>query len=226
MNQSIKTINRLLILMILFCFILSIARVYRSNSFFFLFLNWNLFLASIPYLLSSSIADMGSSNIQKLKLGALILVWLAFFPNAPYILTDLYHLRIKTEVPKWFDIILIVSFAWTGLLLGFLSLMKIEQLLSTLFSQKQIAIFSTTILFVASFGVYLGRFLRWNTWDILNNPSLLFVDVSNRILSPISYPTTWGVTLLFGMLLNIIYWSIKLLKNQKANQSREEYFII
>lgn len=212
--------------MTIFCILLSIFRIYLSNSYFFLFLNWNLFLAAVPYLLSLSIKKIGTSKIQKLKLASLVLVWLAFFPNAPYILTDLYHLRIQTIVPKWFDIILIVSFAWTGLLLGFLSLMKIERLLLTIFSQRQIILFSTTILFVASFGVYLGRFLRWNTWDILNNPSHLFVDILERVASPISHSTTWGVTFLFGVLLNIIYWSIKLLKNQKNNESREEYFII
>ena len=225
MTQSAK-MNKLLILMSIFCFALSITRVLLSDSYFFLFLNWNLFLAAVPYLLSSTIKGVGKGKVQKLKLISIILVWLAFFPNAPYILTDLYHLRIITSVPKWFDIILIVSFAWTGLLLGFLSLMKIERLLSTILSQKQIAFFSTSILFLASFGVYLGRFLRWNTWDIINQPIHLFIDITQRISHPIDYPTTWGVTLLFGILLNIIYWTIKLLKTSESNQSREEYFII
>ncbi len=212
--------------MSIFCITLSVIRVYISESLFFLFLNWNLFLAAIPYLLSSSLKNIETGKFQKLKLASIVLVWLAFFPNAPYILTDLYHLRIQTIVPKWFDIILVVSFAWTGLLFGFLSLIKIEGLLVSFFSQKQVVIFSTTILFIASFGVYLGRFLRWNTWDILTNPTHLFLDVLERIESPISYPTTWGVTLLLGVLLNIIYWSIKLLKNQNSKESREEYFII
>lgn len=221
-------LNILLVLMTAFCFFLSVFRVIESGTTFFLFLNWNLFLAAIPYFLTSSISSEKKGRIQQLKIIGVSMVWLLFFPNAPYILTDLFHLRIESTIPKWFDLILIVSFAWTGLLFGFLSLMKIEKLYRTFFSENQVAWMSSILLFIASFGVYLGRFLRWNSWDVINNPNHLLFDISDRVINPFEHPRTWGVTILFGVLLNIIYWTIKLLRNQETNDetTREEYFII
>lgn len=225
---SNQKMNLLLLLMTGFCFLLSILRVSLSGTSFFLFLNWNLFLAGIPYFLTSIISSQKRGSIQKLKILGVSLIWLLFFPNAPYILTDLFHLRIESSIPKWFDLILIISFAWTGLLFGFLSLMKIEMLFASFLSKKQVTWFSSGILFLASFGVYLGRFLRWNSWDVINNPSHLLFDISDRVINPFDHPRTWGVTILFGLLLNLIYWTIKLLRNQNSTEkiAREEYFII
>ena len=223
-----QKMNLLLVLMTVFCFFLSVFRVVESGTSYFLFLNWNLFLAAIPYFLTSSISSIKTGRKQQLKIIGVSMIWLLFFPNAPYILTDLFHLGIASSVPKWFDLILIISFAWTGLLFGFLSLMKIEKLYTFFFTNKQVAWLSSCILFLASFGVYLGRFLRWNSWDIINNPGHLFNDITDRVVNPFDHPRTWGVTILFGILLNIIYWTIKLLRNQKEEnkESKEEYFII
>lgn len=223
-----QKMNLLLILMTAFCFFLSVFRVIESGTPYFLFLNWNLFLAIVPYLLTASISSQKRGRIKRLKIIGVSMVWLLFFPNAPYILTDLFHLRIETSVPKWFDLILIISFAWTGLLLGFLSLMKIEKLYTNFFTKRQVEWLSSSILFLASFGVYLGRYLRWNSWDVINNPSSLLFDISDRVINPFEHPRTWGVTILFGILLNIIYWTIKLLRKQRTVEkaAREECFII
>lgn len=225
---SNQKMNLLLVLMTAFCFFLSVFRVIESGTPYFLFLNWNLFLAIVPYLLTASISSQKRGKIQRLKIIGVSMVWLLFFPNAPYILTDLFHLRIETSVPKWFDLILIISFAWTGLLYGFLSLMKIEKLYTNFFTKRQVEWLSSSILFLASFGVYLGRYLRWNSWDVVNNPSSLLFDISDRVINPFEHPRTWGVTILFGILLNIIYWTIKLLRKQRTVEkaAREEYFII
>ncbi len=231
LKQKLSTNQKLTILLVLmsaFCFFLSVSRVIVSGTSYFLFLNWNLFLAAIPYFLTSSISSRKRGRLQQFKIVGVSIAWLLFFPNAPYILTDLFHLRIETSVPKWFDLILIVSFAWTGLLFGFLSLMKIEKLYSNIFSNNQVAVLSSIILFMASFGVYLGRFLRWNSWDVINSPSHLLFDISDRVINPFEHPRTWGVTILFGFLLNIIYWTIKLLRSPQSAEenTKEEYFII
>ncbi|MCT4582873.1 MAG: DUF1361 domain-containing protein [Flavobacteriales bacterium] len=227
-NLSDYKVHVLLALMTGFCLLLSILRVYLSGSFYFLFLVWNLFLAAVPYSITLLISSQSKSRVQLFKIIGVSIIWLLFFPNAPYILTDLFHLRLITDFPKWFDLILIISYAWTGLLLGFLSLLKIEDLYRSYLSNKQIGIFSSLILFVASFGIYLGRYLRWNSWDVLNNPQGLLYDISNRFIHPFDHPRTWGMTLLFGVLLNMIYWTIKLLRKDKQSSSvaREEYFII
>lgn len=110
-SQRFK-VNFLLILMTLFCLSLSIFRYYISDTKVFFFLNWNLFLAWIPLLLSSIILAF---NIKgKLSLAFIIIVWILFFPNSPYILTDLFHLKTRNTIPIWYDLIVILSYAWNG----------------------------------------------------------------------------------------------------------------
>lgn len=210
-------ITILLTVMSLFCFFLSFARILFTGTGEYLFLNWNLFLAFIPWILSMVILLNKKLKNSILILLILIPVWLLFFPNSPYILTDLFHLNDKGNAPVWFDLIIILSFAWTGLVFGFNSLLIIESLLAEYFSSKAVKIFTVMLLFLGSFGVYLGRFLRWNSWDIVNNPVVLLTDVFARISDPLSHPRTWGVTILFGILLNMIFWSAKIFSERKYN---------
>ncbi|RLJ23084.1 putative membrane protein [Chryseobacterium sp. 7] len=200
-------INILLILMTVFCFSLSAFRYYISDTKVFLFLNWNLLLAWIPLLLSSFILAF---NIRsKISLMAIIIVWILFFPNSPYILTDLFHLRARNAIPIWYDLIVILSYAWTGLICGFISLNDIEKRLSDYGNRNIINGVIVFFLFMSSFGVYLGRFLRWNSWDVLNNPFGLFSDIVVRLIYPMEYTKTWGVTVLMGLMLNFMYFTFK-----------------
>lgn len=200
-------VNILLILMTLFCFSLSAFRYYISDTKVFLFLNWNLFLAWIPLLLSSFI--LAFKIRSAISLLFIIVVWILFFPNSPYILTDLFHLRARNEIPIWYDLIVILSYAWTGLICGFISLNDIEKRLSEYGKRNIINGVIVFFLFMSSFGVYLGRFLRWNSWDVLNNPFGLFSDIVVRFIYPMEYTKTWGVTLLMGIMLNFMYFTFK-----------------
>lgn len=216
MESSRFKMNLLLVFMTLFCFSLSLFRFYISETKVFFFLNWNLFLAWIPLLLSSAILAF---NIKgKISLALIIVVWILFFPNSPYILTDLFHLKARNTIPIWYDLIVILSYAWTGLICGFISLGDIEKLLSVYTKDKIINAVVVLFLFMSSFGVYLGRFLRWNSWDVLNNPFGLFNDIVLRIIYPLEYTKTWGVTLLMGILLNFMYFTFKLIKNTNEQQ--------
>ncbi len=209
----------LLAAMSLLSFSLSMFRVYKTNHSLFLFLNWNLFLAFVPWVLTSIV--MLSPNLKKRKwiLTPLFISWVLFFPNAPYILTDLFHLRVDTKVPIWFDLVLILSFAWTGLLFGLVSLFDMEKLLSQFVNKRITTAISVFLLFVSGFGIYIGRFLRWNSWDVLNNPMKLMGDIADRFIDPNSHPRTWAVTILMGLFLNMIYWSIRLLKTEEGKIS-------
>lgn len=198
-------INILLVLMTVFCFSLSVFRYYISDTKVFLFLNWNLFLAWIPLLLSSFIIAFKVRT--KISLILIIAVWILFFPNSPYILTDLFHLRARSEIPVWYDLIVILSYAWTGLICGFISLHDIEKRLSDYGSRYIINGVIIFFFFMSSFGVYLGRFLRWNSWDVLSNPFGLFSDIVLRFIYPMEYTRTWGVTLLMGIMLNFMYFT-------------------
>lgn len=208
-------ITVLFVVMCCICFSLSLFRVFYSGTNVFLFLNWNLFLAFIPWACSSMLILYPRLQKKKLAITVVLCVWLLFFPNAPYILTDLFHLKRQLNMPVWFDLVLIISYAWTGLLFGFMSLIDIEGFLKQFISVKRTIIFSTLLLFLGSFGIYLGRYLRWNSWDILNEPLQLLYDISNRIVNPFDHPRTWGVTLAMGLLLNMMFWSIKIIRSEK-----------
>ena len=199
----------------LFCFSFSVARCIYSNTNTFLFLNWNLFLAFIPWLLTTWLIIQPKIQNHKIVVGLVICLWLLFFPNAPYILTDLFHLRLTTSMPVWFDLVLILSFAWTGILFGFLSLWNIEQIFSKSLKHKYITAISILLLFLSSFGIYLGRYLRWNSWDILNNPFQLAYDIGDRFINPSIHPRTWGMTILMGLFLSMLYFSFKMIKDRK-----------
>lgn len=219
-ESSRLAITVLLIMMTIFCFSLSAFRYYISDTKVFLFLNWNLFLAWIPLLLSSLVLAF---NIRsKISLVFIIIIWILFFPNSPYILTDLFHLRARNSIPVWYDLIVILSYAWTGLICGFISLNDIEKRLSDYGKKNSINGIIIFFLFMSSFGVYLGRFLRWNSWDVLNNPFGLFSDIVVRFIYPMEYTKTWGVTLLMGIMLNFMYFTFKWAgTNEEKNCSRE-----
>jgi uncharacterized membrane protein len=193
---------------------LSIFRLIYSDSYIFLFLNWNLFLAFIPWLCSSLIMIYPRLRKRKLPVTILILLWLLFFPNAPYILTDLFHLRLNTSMPLWFDLILILCFAWTGLLFGFMSLWDIEKILGKYISRNYVRMISMALLFLGSYGVYMGRFLRWNSWDIISEPMAILYNIGRSLGSPIEHPSAWAITILMGVFLNMVYWSFHLIKSR------------
>lgn len=199
----------------LLCFSFSIFRFIYTDTKVFLFLNWNLFLAFVPWAVTSITILRPSIQTYKITIIILLAVWLLFFPNAPYILTDLFHLRLKSSMPKWFDLILILSFAWTGLVFGFLSLWDIEGILAKSLSQIWISLISVSLLFIGSFGIYLGRYLRWNSWDIIGEPFNLLYDIADRLINPFDHPRTWGVTIFMGIFLNMIYWTFRIVKKRE-----------
>lgn len=199
----------LLGLLSLFCLLLTVVRWQVTGSRLFLFLNWNLFLAAIPWMLGAAMAASPRLRASRLALALLLPAWLLFFPNAPYIVTDFVHLEPRSGVPLWYDLLLILAFAWTGLIFGFVSLQDVERLLSARFGRMAASAATALFLFLSAFGVYLGRFLRWNSWDILHRPADLFGDIADRLADPLDHGPTWGMTLVFGILLNLMFMSFR-----------------
>ena len=185
-------------------------RVVMTGRLTFLFLVWNLFLAIIPFALSTMLGTARGPLRARLlvPVGA---AWLLFFPNAPYILTDLFHLDARPGVPLWYDLILILSCAWNGLMLAYASLSDMQRLVQAWLGFWPGWVFATLSLLLSSFGIYLGRYLRFNSWDVLANPLTLFYDIVHRVLNPFSFPGTWGVTLVFGLFLLLGYGTVRLL---------------
>lgn len=186
----------------------------------FVFLTWNLFLAWIPFLLAFVLSEMNDNGTSRIKKLAVFSGWLLFFPNSPYILTDLFHLRLRSEIPIWFDLVLILSFAWNGLLLGYSSLMEIQKVLRTRLSAGIVNFFIAGLLVLCSFGIYLGRYPRYNSWDILTNPITLFSDIFNMIIDPMNNTRMVGVTFFFSVFLMVSYWTLNTMINHKQNEAK------
>ena len=190
--------------------LLIVGRVLLTGKLTFLFLVWNLFLALIPFGLSTMLG-VAQGPLRARVLVPVSAAWLLFFPNAPYILTDLFHLDARPGVPLWYDLALILSCAWNGLMLAYASLSDMQRLVQQRLGPAVGWVFAAVALLLSSFGIYLGRYLRFNSWDVLANPLTLFYDIVNRILHPSSFPGTWGVTLVFGLFLLVGYATVRLL---------------
>lgn len=199
--------QRLLLLFIAFIALLITVRIYYSGNFEYIFLAWNIFLAWIPLLISNYFIRAGRESVWKQVL--LFLLWFLFFPNSLYIVTDLIHLEMDANVPKWFDAILLFTSSLIGLIMAFVSLFRLENYLLTIFDRKLVGKLILLILFFGSFGVYLGRFLRWNSWDIIRHPFGLITSIAARMLFPISFLRTWEITSLFAVLFYLLYLTIK-----------------
>jgi len=137
---------------------------------------WNLVLAWVPFVLALVIYERAPSapRTQLAGLGAL---WLLFFPNAPYILTDLKHIGVGGKVPLLYDVLLLSAAAWTGLLLGLTSLFLMHAVARRLLGASNAWALVVGVLAVSSFGIYLGRVQRWNSWDVFVRPGTLLGDV-------------------------------------------------
>jgi len=196
-----------LIKFLLFIALLIAVRIYVTGSNRYIFLLWNLFLAAVPLLITKFFPLRTDERPGKQWL--LLAIWLLFFPNALYIVTDCIHLQTASAVPKWFDALLLFSSALAGLLMGFVSLYKVERFLAGLLKGVLLKISIGFIIFLGAFGVYLGRFLRWNSWDVVSNPLDLFGEIIARIFFPFQHLQTWGVTFLLAAFYLLLYSFLK-----------------
>jgi uncharacterized membrane protein len=167
---------------------------------------WNLILAWVPYIfsfLAATIHNLFPKRRWLIPLTAL--PWLAFFPNAPYMVTDFYHLTERPPVPLWYDIGLIAIFAFTGLFLAIASLRTMHHLVEASFGKLTGWLFAIFVLSLAGFGVYLGRFGRYNSWDLLIQPKVVVKDIAIQLLNPLDNLGFVGFTLMFTAIMVVFY---------------------
>lgn len=201
LNMKTNKITKILIVISLIIVVFNIARLDLWGTTNLLFLIWNLFLAWIPYIISSFFIKKDTSRNSFILF---FIFWLLFFPNAPYLATDTMHLVSSLPASLLYDSLLLFFFGWTGLLLGTLSLFHIHQYLKNHLSHSAAEISVFIICFVSSFGVYLGRFERWNSWDIFINPAYLMKD-SLDVLADFAKT---GNSLLFVFVFTILMYSV------------------
>ena len=157
-------------------------RTHETGDAYYRFLVWNLILAWVPLVLAMGAYGRARRRVD-LTVAVLLVPWLLFFPNAPYLLTDFIHLG-EGPAPLWYDALMLSAFAWTGLLLGFASLYLVQMILRRAFGTVVAWLGVVVALSLASIGVYVGRFIRFNSWDALLHP-IRVAEVLNEQLSEV-----------------------------------------
>lgn len=180
---------------------LLVLRADRVGETAFFFLPWNLFLAWVPFVLALALAVVHVRRGPRLLLWALGTGWLLFLPNAPYILTDFIHLGRLRGAPLWFDAALIGIFAGVGLALGLVSLLIVHSVVEARAGRVVGWVFATGALLLSAIGVYLGRFPRFNSWDVITDPSGLVGVVLQRLADPFGNPFLLQFALAMSVLL-------------------------
>ena len=182
------------------------ARVAWTRQPEYLFLVWNLFLAWIPYVMATVLRWLHTRRgTRSVVLAPLFLMWLGFLPNAPYLVTDFVHLRYRSGAPLWFDAVMLASFAWAGVGLGAASLRACSHVVRVRAGALAAAAFVPLAALATGFGIYLGRFLRLNTWDVATRPGTVLAQVLSPFVHPFGESRAWVVTLTFALFFVVAY---------------------
>lgn len=182
------------------CVLLYVLRVLVSGRSSYLFLVWNLFLALVPYLFAGLGTYLASrareQKAQKLIAVFAALFWLAFYPNAPYIFTDFIHVFNRTFLrgaPSewiglnaliWYDIIMNSAFAFAGHFIGLASMWLIQRCVAQVWGRLAARILVALAILLAGFGIYLGRFSRLNSWDLVFSAELVISETAEALSDP------------------------------------------
>jgi len=187
------------------CLALELVRERHFGAPGFHFLLWNLFLAWIPFAVALFVYDRYRRGTSLLRLAPAIFVWLLFLPNAPYIVTDFVHLSAASRPPLWFDGVELSAFAWTGMLLGFVSLYLVHAVARHRFGGGAGWLGALTVLLLVSAGVFLGRIERWNSWDVITQPRTRLAQLHVHVANPAAVVRATGLTLALTAALALAY---------------------
>jgi uncharacterized membrane protein len=192
-----------LALLTAFAVVMIVARSVYTGESTYANLVWNLTLAWVPLVLALLVYDAARRGAARWLIWAGALAWLLFFPNAPYLMTDFQLLRDWTAAPVWYDVVLLSTAAWTGLTLGFASLYLMHVVARRVVSPLVVWLGIAGVLALTSFGIYLGRYERWNSWDVVSQPGPLLSSIADSVAHP--DPRTAGVTVVFTAFLALAY---------------------
>ncbi len=187
------------------CLALELVREHHFAALDFRFLLWNLLLAWIPFVLALVVYDRYRRGTALLRLAPALVIWLLFLPNAPYIVTDFVHLSAANRPPLWFDGVELSAFAWTGMLLGFVSLYLVHAVARHRFGGAAGWIGALSVLLLVSAGVFLGRIERWNSWDVITQPRTRLAELHVHIANPEAVARATGLTLALTAALALAY---------------------
>jgi uncharacterized membrane protein len=187
------------------CLTLELLRERRFGAADYRFLVWNLILAWVPLALALVAYDRYRRGATLARLAPVLALWLLFLPNAPYIVTDFVHLSGASPAPLWLDGVELSAFAWTGMLLGFVSLYLVHAVVCHRLGPGAGWALVLAVLPLVSAGVYLGRVQRWNSWDLLTQPGSMVAELYAKLADPHSLARPVAVTVAMTALLALAY---------------------
>jgi uncharacterized membrane protein len=210
MSQLRLGVHKRLIITLLLSSLVSaglfVARAIDAGNNRYAFLLWNLFLAWVPLVLAwwlvRRLEQSSWLNAPNLIITAL---WLGFLPNSFYLVSDLIHLHTTGEVGLLYDAVMFFSFISNAYVVGYMSLFLVHKALLGRVRRRDAHIIAGLVLLACSFAIYLGRYLRWNTWDVLVNPAGILFDVSDRFINPAADPQFFVTTVTFFVALSSLY---------------------
>ena len=182
------------------------ARIIWTGKLFYSFLVWNLFLAWLPMVFALLACEKHRvASGRDWRFLSLAGAWLLFFPNAPYIFTDLCHLTTRLYPGFWVDLSLILLCALTGLVLGFVSLFLMQSVVEQMLGRAASWLFIAAVAALSGFGIYVGRFMRFNSWDVLFKPWEVYQGIGNWVAAPLANSNSLAFPVLFGTFVFITY---------------------
>jgi uncharacterized membrane protein len=209
LNEVEKRYVKSLGLLSALCVAFFVYRVLLSSTWRYSFIFGNLVLAWLGLVFGWLLATYLAKNswLGWRSIG-LTLLWLAFLPNTWYVLTDFLHVQPTGEVSEIYDIVLIGTLVINGFILGLTSLYLVHREILKRVSENISLLIVAGVILLSSFAIYLGRNLRWNSWDVIANPSGVILSVSDRIVDPLGHPRALNITGLFFVLLCSVYFAI------------------
>jgi uncharacterized membrane protein len=184
-------------------------RVFITQSFRFEFIFGNLALAWLGLFFGwLLVKNLKVKNWASWENVLLTVLWLVFLPNSWYVLTDFLHVLPLGEISQLYDIVLVSTLVVTGFILGFASLYLVHQEFRKRLSEVKSTALVVAVILLSSFGIYLGRDLRWNSWDVITNPSSLILNVSDRVIDPLGHPRAINITGLLFILIGSVYFAL------------------
>jgi uncharacterized membrane protein len=203
------TVHQWLLASACFSGLLLLIRMLVTQTIEYIFLPWNLFLAFVPYRITWWMTRNVAVMENKIKLLGALAAWLLFIPNSFYIITDLFHLIHVRTAPKWFDLLLIFSFAWNGIVCGIISLRRVELLAGLLKGRRFSFFLVLVVMWLSAFGIYIGRFLRFNSWDVITDPFSLLAEITSMVIHPFENGYAWGMTICYAVFMTLLYFTVK-----------------
>lgn len=210
-NQIIAQFNHYGLIFLAPGVLLVFAQCIYLQRFSYVFLLWNLFLAYLPFLFSLAL----DANRSRWFNYTFMAGWLLFFPNAPYLVTDFIHLHHRFDIPYWFDLAMLTIFSLYGMYLGMVSLINVQRFVAEKYGLYTGWVLVCVSLVLGSYGIFLGRVLRYNSWDVLCDPFGLFRDMTRHLTEPYHYKEVYLFTFIFTVLLSVIFLMFKKLYHAK-----------